>query len=203
MATIFAGDESGNLGFSFKENATSHFVVALARFEDPDSSRELIEKFKASRRLASRELSFNELVIHQWTQTIFDFLATLPFQGWALTIDKRQLPYPYQLVDSKGLYALFVSETVSFIPFALRDHANLVMDEFNRSGVALHQMRKALKIKGLEVGFKKIVAKRSSSEPLIQVADLVAGAAHQVAVQGKSSLFERIKSKVEVAEFEG
>jgi hypothetical protein len=29
MATIFAGDESGNLGFAFEEGGTRYFVVAL------------------------------------------------------------------------------------------------------------------------------------------------------------------------------
>lgn len=77
------------------------------------------------------------------------------------------------------------------------------MDEYDNSGKVLHQVRQALKSKGLAFGFDKIVAKRSSSEPLIQVADLIAGAVNQAIGKGNSRLFNKIESKMVVAEFEG
>lgn len=203
MATIFAGGESGNLGFDFEQGATRHFVVALIRFEDPDTARQAIEKFKAARQLAGRDLAFHELAIHQWSERIFDFFEGLPFQGWVLVVNKKDLPYPYTLIKTKSLYALFVSEVVALIPFTLRDGANLVLDEYDQSGWVLHQVRQLLKARGLPIGFKKIVARWSSSEPLIQVADLVAGAAHQAVVSGERTLFDKIAKKVVVAEFEG
>ncbi len=65
MATIFAGDESGNLGFAFDRGATKHLVLALVRFEDADASRQAIEAFKVRRRLTGRDLSYHELAIHR------------------------------------------------------------------------------------------------------------------------------------------
>jgi hypothetical protein len=120
-----------------------------------------------------------------------------------LVVNKKELSTPYTLIKKKSLYALFVSEAVAFIPLKLRDGANLVLDEYDQSGWVLHQVRNLLKAKGLAAGFKKIVARRSSSEPLIQVADLVAGAAHQVSANGASTLFNKIAKKVIVAELEG
>jgi hypothetical protein len=43
MITLtFAGDESGDVSFSFGKRASRYFVVAVIATEDPDSLRDLL-----------------------------------------------------------------------------------------------------------------------------------------------------------------
>lgn len=65
------------------------------------------------------------------------------------------------------------------ISFEARDKSILVLDEIDSSGQILHDIRRGLRVRGARQGFKKIVAKRSLREPLIQVSDLIAGVVHR------------------------
>ncbi len=201
MATIYAGDESGNLDLKFDEGATRYFVIALVRFDNPDSARGEIESFKKMNVLDDRELAFHEISSKRWGNKVFDFLATLTFRGWVLIADKHHLPSYLRTIPDPSRYAQLVIETFTLVPLALREQSVLVLDEFDQSGQALHEIRFGLRVSGIERGFKKIVAKRSSSEPLIQVADLIAGAAHRWKRYGETTLLEAIADKLEIAEF--
>lgn len=175
MPTIFAGDESGNLGFAFDKGATTHFVLALIRFEDADAARRMFEEFKGQRRLTGRDLSYHDLAIHEWSEIVFDFLGTMPFRSWVLAVNKISLSNLHRAMAKTNLYAFFVSEAISQIPLEQRSKCHLVLDEFDRSGKVITEITRILKMNGIERGFKKITAKRSASEPLLQIADLVAG----------------------------
>ncbi|MBI4674211.1 MAG: DUF3800 domain-containing protein [Chloroflexi bacterium] len=201
MATIFAGDESGNLGFEFAAGGTRYYVVSLARFPDPDEARGKIEKFKVERHFGRGEFSFHELIAQQWRGQVFDFVSTLDFVGWVTVIDKRKLSEFYQLLDSRSLYVLFLTEAVTRIPAEKRNESILVLDEIDQSGEILHEVRRGLQVRGVRGSFKKIVAKRSSSEPLIQVADLIAGAVHRWKRYGETTLLEGLAHKLEISEF--
>ncbi len=104
-------------------------------------------------------------------------------------------------MSKTNLYAFFASEAISHIPFDQRDRCNLVLDEFDRSGKILVEIKRALKTRGIERGFKKITAKRPTSEPLIQIADLIAGAVHREITEGNNLLFGKIKLKLSLDEF--
>lgn len=196
MATIFAGDESGNLGFAFDKNATTHFVLALLRFEDADSVRQRFEIFKSERKLKHRDLSFHELAIHRWSKVVFDYVGSLPFEGWVLVIDKRILPEPYRVFPIPTLYAYAVSEAMARIPYEKRYNSVVILDEIDGSGKVLLEVGRLMKLRGIHRGFKKIVSKRSRSEPLLQIADLVAGSVFQSVARGDDTLLATVRSKL-------
>lgn len=199
MATIFAGDESGSLGV--EEAATRYLVPALVRFEDPDKTRSQIESFKSQHSFGARELTFHELSNKRQSQAIFDFLVKLDFRGWILIVDKQNLPVMLKITSNQGRYVYLVIEAITRIPLAQREQSILVLDEFDQSGQVLGEIRNGLKVSGIERGFKKIIAKRSSSGPLIQIADLIAGAAHRWKRYGENTLLNALKPNLEISEF--
>ena len=201
MATIFAGDESGNLGFALNEGGTRYFVFSLMRFEDPVTAREQIEAFKRKQGFAGHEFSYNELIAQRWSGRVFDLIASLDFHGWVLIVDKQKLGKYYRALDNPSLYALFVTEAIERIPLPARANTILVLDEIDRSGRILYQIRRALKFAEIPQGFKKIVAKRSEGEPLIQVADLVSGAVHRWKRYGDTTHLEGVAHNLEISEF--
>lgn len=203
MAAIFAGDESGNLGFAFDKNATTHFVLALVRFENGDFSRQLVERFKAERHLKHRDLSFHELAIHRWSRLVFEFVGTLQFEGWVLVVDKTILPDPHRAFPIPTLYSYIVSEALSHVPYEKRRGAVVILDEIDESGRVLLEIGRILKLRGIHRGFKKLVAKRSRNESLLQIADLVAGATFQSVAKGDGTLLKTIRSKLHFAYFPG
>ncbi|MCG3141618.1 MAG: hypothetical protein HDKAJFGB_02931 [Anaerolineae bacterium] len=202
MATIFAGDESGNLGFVFDKGDTRYYVISLARFPDPDGAREQIKVFKGHHHFSAHEFSFHEILAQRWSNQVFDFISTLEFHGWVLIVDKRKLSEFYRLLHGRSLYVLFLTEAISKIPFEARDKSILVLDEIDSSGQILHDIRRGLRVRGARQGFKKIVAKRSLREPLIQVSDLIAGVVHRWKQFGETTLLEGIAHRLTITEFQ-
>ncbi len=54
--------------------------------------------------------------------------------------------------------------------------ATLILDEFGSPARVRNELRRVMAIRGIPRQFKRVQVKRSKSEPLIQIADLVAGA---------------------------
>lgn len=203
MPALFSGDESGNLGFAFLQGGTRCFVVALVGFEEPDQVREQMERFRKERGLVGREFSFHETTSQRLKERLLQFCATLSFAAWVLVVKKHALVEPYSAMPKNSLYAFFVSEAIRLVPADRRTNSSLILDEFDRSGKVLLELRRVLKRRGIARGFKKIVAKRSSSESLIQVADLIAGAVFQKFTKGDERFFRLIQEKVTIAELPG
>lgn len=201
MPFLFSGDESGNLNFAFSQGGTWYFIVALVGFDQPDEIRQRIEKFKHERGLVGREFSFHEITSQRLKERLLRFLATLRFTAWVLVVRKDTLAVPYRAMQRNTLYAFLVSEAIRQIPLEQRNNSNLILDEFDRSGKVLLELGRVLKAQEIVRGFKKIAAKRSSSEPLIQVADLIAGAVFQRFAKGDERFLQLIAEKVTVVEF--
>ena len=198
MATLFAGDESGNLSFTFSQGGTLYFVLVIAGFEEPDHIRQRMEQFRRKRGLTGREFSFHEISSLRLKERLMKFLATLPFHAWALVVKKSELDEPYRVMPKNTLYTFLLSEVIRRMPQAQRDRRNLILDEFDRSGKTLLELGHVLKTRGIKRGFKKIVAKRSSSDSLIQIADLVAGATFWRFAKGDERFFRLVAHRVSV-----
>ena len=201
MATLFAGDESGNLGFDFSHGGTQYFVMALVRFDEPDQTRERIRRFRSRRGLMELEISFHDISSRQLKEKLFGFLMTLPFVAWVLVVRKHDLADLYAVMPKNTLYALFLGQAIAEIPLSQRERRNLILDEFDQSGRVLLEVNRVTKSRGIRRGFKKIIAKRSSSETLIQVADLIAGAVLGKYAKGDDRYFRLIQDRLVVAEF--
>lgn len=73
-------------------------------------------------------------------------------------------------------YVYFVTELIRMIPPEKREGATLILDEFGSAAQVRTELRRFMSARDIPRHFKRVLVKRSRSEPLIQVADLVAGA---------------------------
>lgn len=181
----FAGDETGDASFAFDKGASSHFVLALIATAHADVLYQALAELRSRRGLpASYEFKFHRLSSATLRRAVFETLATLPFEAWALTVDKTALPAYWRALDSRSLYALLMAELIAQIPLVEREGAVLLLDQFDPRGKALLVLQRALKRRQIRRGFRKMTNVRSHNEPLVQIADLVAGAILQQAVEG-------------------
>lgn len=177
LTLTFSGDESGDTSFSFRKGASRNFVYALIATENPDTLRLALDSVRKESRLTeSYEFKFHSLTSVRLRQQVFAKLSAADFEAWAIVVDKTILPDPYKVMGSLELYLFFVSELIQKIPVEKRQDARLILDEYGSAKSLVVGLRRVLKLRDIPKGFKQIVSRRSSSEPLIQIADLVAGA---------------------------
>jgi len=197
ITLIFAGDESGDVSFSFGKGASRYFVVAVIATDDPDGMRNMLADVRRASGLpASYEFKYHDLSSTALRKRTFSTLAEARFDSWAIIVDKTILPDAFKLMSSMDFYLYFVTELIHSIPEAKREGATLILDEFGSVDQLRMEMRRVLKIRGISSHFKRVLVKRSRSEPLIQVADLVAGSVlHRDSKRGAEA-FELIENKL-------
>jgi hypothetical protein len=103
-------------------------------------------------------------------------LQATSFDAWGLIVDKPALPDVFRVMNGMEFYLYFVSELIRVLPEELRKDATLILDEYGSAKSLRQGLRRTLKSRGIGHRFRRILIRRSQSEPLIQVADLVAGA---------------------------
>ena len=176
FSLTFAGDESGDVSFSFAKGASSHFVVSIIAARDNVAPNLLTQLRLRSGLPATYEFSFHGLTSSTLRNRVFAGLAETDFEAWAVVVNKQELPDAFRVMRPLEFYLYFVSEAIRLIPEGKREGATLFMDEFSSPLQLPAELRRVLKARAIPRHFKRIAAKRSKSEPLIQVADLVAGA---------------------------
>ncbi|HID88068.1 MAG TPA: DUF3800 domain-containing protein [Anaerolineae bacterium] len=197
MTTFYAGDEAGDVSFSFAKGASRYFVVAVIATDDPDQLRDALARLKAERNLPEAyEFSFHGTTSRALKEAFFAALKPLPFTVSAVVVDKQTLPDSFKVMGKRSFYVFFVSELIRSIPQADRTAGILMLDEFDRAGKTIADLKKALKVRGIPRGFKKIGAKRSRGESLIQCADMIAGAIFRKYTRGDDSFFRMVEGKV-------
>ncbi len=93
-------------------------------------------------------------------------------------------------------------ELLEAIPAGMREGATLILDEFGGEPDLPLEFRRYMKIRNIPRRFNRVLTKRSKSEPLIQIADLVAGAVFRRDTRGESDAYEKIQGKlVELIEY--
>ncbi|MCX7706874.1 MAG: DUF3800 domain-containing protein [Anaerolineae bacterium] len=173
----FAGDEAEDVSFTFGKGASRYFVVAVVATANPDGLRQLLVELRQSSGLpADYEFSFHALSSALLRRRVFEALSSADFEGWAIVVDKTALPDPFKVMRRLDFYLYFVTELIRLIPQDKREGATLILDEFGSAVTQLTELRRFMKARGIPRSFKRILVKRSRSEPLIQIADLVAGA---------------------------
>ena len=106
------------------------------------------------------------------------------------------LPPFLQAASGMEFYLFFVTELVSMIPVNIRQKGTLIMDEFGSANTALVKLKQKFKARNLCHEFSRIFVRRSRSEDLIQVADLIADAVLRRAAKQDNEAFEMIQEKV-------
>jgi hypothetical protein len=72
LTLTFAGDESGDVSFSFGKGASRYFVVAVVGTSNPDRLRSVLADFRRQENLPeSFEFHFNSLASAKLRQKVF------------------------------------------------------------------------------------------------------------------------------------
>jgi len=204
LTLTFAGDESGDVSFAFDKGASRFFVVAVIATPAPDELRQLLAKLKTEASLPSQfEFKFSHLSKTLRKRTL-DALAQAKFEGWAIVVDKPNLSDAFKVMRRYEFYLFFVTELLRQIPSEKREGATLILDEYGSAEQLYTELKRYMKAREIPRHFKRIQIRRSKSEPLIQVADIVAGALLRRDTVGDAEAFQVLEKKIQrVYEFEG
>jgi hypothetical protein len=164
LSLTFAGDESGDISFSFEKGASTYFVVTVVAVNYDIASNLLTELRSRSGLPATYEFSFHRLSSTALRKRIFANLAEADFEAWAVVVNKQQLPDSFRVMKPLEFYLYFVTEVIRLIPLEKREGATLLMDEFGSPKQLASELRRILKARAIPRHFKQIVAKRSRSE---------------------------------------
>lgn len=196
LTFTFAGDEAGDVSLNFKKGASRYFVLAVIGTTEPVRLRQTLAKVRDEHGLpVAYEFSFNEMSSAKLHQKTFTALRQADFEAWALIVDKTLLPEPFKILRRLDFYLFCVTELLQSIPAKQREKATLILDEFGGEPKLPLQFRRYMKRREIPRHFSRVLTKRSKSEPLIQVADLMAGAVLRRDSKNDSEAFDMIESK--------
>jgi len=201
----FAGDEAGDASLNFKKGASRYFVIAVVATQDADSLRAVLGDLRKREKFTQGfEFHFNSMASEKLRVKTLSALQSADFRAWALVVDKTTMPLPLRALTGMELYLFMVAELISRIPLELRRKGTLILDEVGSAEVALTKLKRMLKAHNVRHEFSRIFFRRSRSEDLIQVADLVAGAILRRDSKNDHEAFDYIKDKMlEVFEYNG
>lgn len=196
LTFTFAGDEAGDVSFNFGKGASRYFVMAVIGTTEPVRLRQTLTDVREELKLpAAYEFSFNEMTSARLRERTFTALRRADFEAWALIVDKTLLPKPFIIFRRLDFYLFCITELLQSIPVEQREKATLILDEFGGEPELPLQFRRYMKRREIPRHFSRVLTKRSKSEPLIQVADLMAGAVLRRDTQNDSEAFDMVASK--------
>lgn len=197
LTFTFAGDESGDGSFNFAKGASRYFVVSVIATKSPDDLRRLLEKLRRDSGLSERyEFGYHKLSSVQLRKRVFSSLSYADFEIWAILVDKASLTEAFKAMSGLDFYLFFVSELIRQIPDQKREGGTLILDEFGYPDQTKDELRRIMKARNISHGFRRISIRRSQSEPLIQIADLIAGAIWRRDTRSDTGAYELIEKKI-------
>jgi len=190
-------DESGDAGFKFGKGSSRYFVVVLVIFGDALDAEEVSLKIKRLK----QNLGWNEVTEFKFSSTsnrfrkkFFETVKDSPFRFAALAIDKKKFVeknlwgrrfYDHVLTQSFGELSDLAGEAVIYF------------DKMVDKGFVLSFNTRFRRIfgggKGLKI--KKIKHRRSTSNNLIQLADMISGAVFRKYEKGEDTYYNQIKDR--------
>lgn len=197
LTFTFAGDESGDASFDFEKGASRHFVIAVVATSSPDDLRHSLDNIRRDLKLASSyEFGFHKLSSRKMRGNIFAALDRTNFDAWAIIVNKTALGEAFRAMTGLERYLFFVAELIKHIPSEKRLDGTLILDEFGFPDKTKDELKRILKARNIKHGFRRISIRRSKSEPLIQLADLIAGAIWRRDTHNDTGAYEMIERKV-------
>jgi hypothetical protein len=197
LTFTFAGDESGDVSFNFGKGASRHFVIAVIATPSPEILRDVLENLRQDSGLANRyEFGFHKLASEKLRSKVFSALAKTDFDAWAILVDKTTLGEAFKAMSGLDFYLYFVSELIRYIPEGKRAGGTLILDEYGYPDQTKEELKRIMKARGITHGFRRISIRRSQSEPLIQIADLIAGAIWRRDTHNDTGAYELIERKI-------
>ncbi|MBI5712443.1 MAG: DUF3800 domain-containing protein, partial [Chloroflexi bacterium] len=193
----FAGDEAGDASLNFEKGASRYFVVAVVATQDADALRSVLIDLRRRENLsASFEFHFNSLASARLREKVLTAVRNADFMAWALLVDKTTMSFALRDLSGMEFYLHCVAELINRVPVEYRRKGTLILDEVGSAKVALSQLKRTLKNHNIKHEFSRIFFRRSRSEDLIQVADLVAGAILRRDAKKDSEAFELIEGRI-------
>jgi hypothetical protein len=204
LTFTFAGDEAGDVSFSFDKGASRFFVAAVVATQAPENLRTQLAGLRQQAHLPPGfDFHFNRLASAHLRRKVFSTLQEAEFDAWAIIVDKTTLPELFRVMSGLDVYLYFVSELVRVIPVEQRTGGTLILDEYGSPKQTRDELRRVMKARQIAHGFRRILVRRSHSESLIQIADLVAGAVLRRDARKDSEAFDYIQAKMrQVVEYD-
>lgn len=197
LTFTFAGDEAGDASQNFGKGASRYFVVAVVATQDADALRSILSGLRKSENLTENyEFHFNSLTSERLREKTLNAIKKENFLAWALIVDKTSMPVALRDMSGMEFYLHCVVELIEKIPAQYRRKGTLILDEVGSSNVALFKLKRTLKNHNVKHEFSRIFFRRSRSEDLIQIADLVAGAILRRDAKNDSESFNLIEDKI-------
>lgn len=198
LTFTFAGDEAGDASLNFGKGASRYLVLTLVATQDADGLRSVLSGLRKREGLAENfEFRFNNLASSKLLGKAMSALQSAEFMAWALVVDKTTLPKIAQDIWGTGLYFYFLVDLVNRIPVEYRNKGTLILDEIGSASAELVKLKRTFKMHGIRHEFSRIFIRRSRSEDLIQVADLVAGSILRRDARKDSEQFDLISDKMQ------
>jgi len=102
----------------------------------------------------------------------------------------------FKFMSGLEFYLYFVSELIPWIPTSKRKDGVLILDEFGSAPNVQTKLRHVLDVHHIPREFRRIHIRLSKSEPLIQIAGLIAGAVLRRDAKGDSEAYEIIERRI-------
>jgi Protein of unknown function (DUF3800) len=175
IAMLVFIDESGDPGFKLASGSSPVFVMAMVIFDNSEAAQQtsaVVEALRASLGLKD-EFKFNRSR-DEVRDAFFAAIASCPFRVRAIVVEKERIRSIILREHKTAFYNFFLKTMVRFDNGRLAN-ARIVIDgsgdRLFRRGLAKHVSRNASK-----GAIKDIRFKDSANDPLVQLADMCAGA---------------------------
>lgn len=168
-------DESGDPGFKLERGASPIFVAVMVIFkthEDAGVTQKAIEQ-SAARRFHKGEFSFTGCGFRA-RDSFFECVQHCPFTVRAIVVRKQRIYSPRLQTDKDKFYEYFVKCMMQYDNNVLRD-ARVIIDG-SGDRVFRRNLHAALRRRIGSGAIKEIRFKDSHRDPLLQLADMCAGA---------------------------
>lgn len=195
------GDETGDAGFKLARGSTPFFVAGLVLTNRPDELREYLSDYREEMRLTKAdELSFRRSPDRNRNAFLHGLMGHA-MAIRALVVNKALLGKDLRTLGRMEFYAWAFGNLLAHVLDEL-DAATVVLDEFGHPGAMGRALKRTLTGALSETTFRRhirrIYPRRSHSEPLLQVADMVTGAIHREASEGDDRFYRIIRPVTKV-----
>ena len=171
---VAAGDEAGDVGFKFGHGSSEYFVYSLVMADDADYMRVKLGLLKERLGLINKE----EFKFHHTSERrrreFFSGLVPLHFAVRSLIVYKPALTDECRGMAQSQFYGWFIAGLLAHIPASELENTRLVLDELSDMPKVIRTVRRYIRLNKITT-VKRIGARRSSQEVLIQLADMCAG----------------------------
>jgi hypothetical protein len=192
-------DESGDTGFKFDEGSTEHFVVTLLLIDDPVPLHSAVDRYRALLKYPA-DVEFKFCKSSDRVRIGFlEAIASYNFKVRTLVIDKRLISKPH--MQKKETFYNYLVRLVLDYDFGTISNATLILDESIKSKRRKDDLRTYLR-RMLNTDtecpkIRRIAYRRSHTDNLLQVTDMICGAINAAYEKGEGKYRQIIRKHIQ------